>query len=174
LNDQGLNDALKQLNGTLYPNPNPDSEFSNHAYFKFTFTRFKPFEEDIGPAHVATWFPSVYYKLRVYYLELGNFTYVQEEFPPWDPRGWSKTLTPFAEFWNSIGGAIGWFNPFNIFGDYAGLVAFIFTLMVAGFVILILLAIFAPWTIPRIFEGLRSAAKGTRGIYKDLKGRKGK
>lgn len=172
---QGLNQALNSLNGTFRPDPRPDTEFANHAYFKFTLTRFKPFEEvNWMGVHVATWFPSVYFRLRVYYLELGQFTYVEEaeNLPAWDIRVWGKTFTPFQLWWDSFFSALGWWNPFAIFGPWAGLVAFFFTLFVIGIVILILLAIFAPWVLPLIFHGFKQAAKGTRDVYDELKGKK--
>jgi hypothetical protein len=165
LNEVGLSQALQALNGTLAPDPRPDTAFANHAYFKFTFTKFNPKEEyDWLNQHTATWYPSVYYKLRVYYLELGEFVYVEKEqnLPSWDPRVWAKTFTPLQDWWNSFFGALGVLNPFGIFGPWAPFVAFLFTLFVIGIIIIVLLAIFAPWVLPRITGSLGHAI----GSYK--------
>jgi hypothetical protein len=103
------------------------------------------------------WFPSVIYRLRVYYLELGEFIYTQkeEEIPEWEERGWAKIFTPIGEWWDNFFTALGWWNPFNIFGPYAGFAAFLFTLLIVGFIALIIVAIFFPWVIPRLGKVFR-------------------
>lgn len=165
LDSGALSGALSAVNSSVATNPLPDSRFASHAYFKFTFTKFKPKEEtDWFGMPIAYWFPSVIFRLRVYYLELGEFIYVQEqgELPEWQGREWYKMFSPFGDWMQAFFSALGWWNPFNVFGPYSGFVAFLFLLGVLAIVIVVLLAIFAPWVLPRIAKTLGSTRREWR------------
>lgn len=151
-----LNSALGMLNETVALNPYPDTDFASHAYFKFTFSNFQPkAETDWLGQTTALWFPSVIYRLRVYYLELGTFIYTQkqDELPDWEPREWQKMFTPYKEWWDSFFATFGVLNPFGVFGAFAPLAAFLFTFVVIGIILLILLLIFAPSFMVRLVRG---------------------
>jgi hypothetical protein len=151
-----LNATLASTN-TLYP----DTGFQSNAWCRIGFNMFRPAHElNLYPSTLkARWFPCLAIKVRVYYLSLGEFTYVQQksELPPWTWTGWLQVFTPIGQFWNDFFGALGMLNPFNVFGAYAGFVGFLFLLLVIGIIIIALLAIFAPWALKRLTGGLGAA-----------------
>ena len=154
LDTQGINNALNAINSSIAPDPNPDSRFSNHCYFRVTMNMFKPYVETDFWGNKAYWYPSVYFRLRCYFLELGEFIYTQSEsdLPWWDVRSWGKVFGPFTELWAGI---LAGLNPFAIFGPWGGFVAFLFTLGIIAIVIVVLLAIFAPGVLARGSKGLK-------------------
>lgn len=160
LSSSAISNTLEALNSTVAFDPRPDTRFASHTYFKFTFTMFKPKQErDWLNQVTAVWYPSVIYRLRVYYLELGQFIYVQEEedLPPWDPRAWGKIFTPYKDWWDSFFGALGILNPFGVFGPWAPFVAFLFTLFIIGIIIFVLILIFFPSLLARGAHGIGQA-----------------
>jgi hypothetical protein len=173
LDTSGVSSALDTVNASVVSIPNPlapDSRFANNAYFKFTFTKFKVKDElDWLGQLVAVWYPSVYFRLRVYYLELGEFTYVQkgEDLPEWDARGWLRIFAPYGDWAEAFFNALGMLNPFSVFGPYAGLVAFLFILAIVIVVVLALVAVFAPWAFRRLTKAtgqvISTAKEATQG-----------
>jgi Sec-independent protein translocase protein TatA len=53
---------------------------------------------------------------------------------------------------------------------YEPLVWFLFTMGVILLIVFVLLAVFAPWVLPRIFKGVTSAGKAVREVTKKEKG----
>jgi hypothetical protein len=101
--------------------------------------------QDIWPCDVA-----IQYTVRTDVLQAHDFV-LQTGNPPkvtWptDYFGWSQ------DFWTSL---LSGLNPFGFLGAYSPLAWFIVTLIGIAFIILIVLAVFAPWVLPRIFSGLR-------------------
>lgn len=171
MSSSAVSDALAALNSSLSPNPYPDSEFQSHCYFKISFERFAVFQEkDFWGSVTATWFPAIEYRLRVYYLELGEFIYTQEEdeIPPWEPRGWTVIFSPVWYWWEDFFEALNMVNPFRVFGPWAPFVAFLFLLFLIAVGILICVAIFAPHLLAR---GARSVG---RARYEYKAGKAGK
>lgn len=120
--------------------------------------------QDIFPCDVA-----IQYTVRTDILQAHDFV-LQTGNPPkvtWptDYFGWSE------DFWTAL---LNGLNPFGFLGDYSPLAWFIVTLIGIAFIILIVLAVFAPWVLPRIFSGLRQtrdfAFEGT-GRKKRKKGK---
>jgi len=147
------------LNESVAPSLYPDTRFKNAVYFRFTFTDFRPYMVYNLGQLTEVWYPSVSYRIRVYYLELGEFTYIQqkEEIPQWEQRGWTQIFMPAYYFIDSIFKALNILNPFAVFGPFAGLVAFIFLLVIAFIIGIILLAIFFPGAFARLTGALTKA-----------------
>jgi hypothetical protein len=103
--------------------------------------------DDIYPIDVA-----IHYSVRVDVLQTHDFS-LQTGKPPeltWprDYFGWSE------DFWTAL---LAGMNPFAFLGAFSPLAWFMVTLIAIAVVILILLAVFAPWVLPKIFGGLRQA-----------------
>ncbi|MEM3622815.1 MAG: hypothetical protein QXR76_03475 [Candidatus Bathyarchaeia archaeon] len=155
---------FKTLNETLSSELYPDTKFKNHVYFRIAFSDFRPYMEYNWGMLQAVWYPSVYYRIRVYYLSLGEFTYVlqKDEIPQWEERGWTQIFMPAYYLIDEICRTLNILNPFSAFGPYAGIVAFVFLIIIILAIIFVLLAIFAPWV-------LTKTAKATKDVTKTLK-----
>jgi hypothetical protein len=106
-----------------------------------------------GSGHAADIYPvdvAVSYTVRIDVLQSHGFV-LQGGNPP-DPT-WPKDYFGWSEdFWTSL---LNGLNPFGFLGAFSPLAWFIVTLIAIGFILLIVLAVFAPWVLPRIFGGLR-------------------
>jgi len=96
---------------------------------------------------------AIQYKLRVDVLLTHEFTLqtaIKPPAPTWphDYFGWAES------FWTSF---LGGLNPFAFLGPFSPLAWFLVTAVIGLIVILVLIAVFAPWVLPRIFGGLRQA-----------------
>lgn len=104
--------------------------------------------DDIYPIDV-----NVQYTVRVDVLQTHDYTLQGSNKPPaltWphDYFGWAQ------DWWTSF---LGGLDPFAFLGPLEPLAWFIVTMIAIGFIILIFLAVFAPWVLPKIFGGLRQA-----------------
>ena len=156
---------FKTLNSTLTSELYPDTKFQNHVYFRITFTDFRPYMEYNFGMLQAVWYPSVYYRIRVYYLSLGEFTYITEkgELPEWENRTWTKVFMPAYYLIDEICRDLNLLNPFSVFGPYAGFVAFLFLLFIVFIIIIAVLAIFFPGVLARLTGGLGKAKRSFKG-----------
>jgi len=101
----------------------------------------------------------IQYSLRVDVLQTHEFT-LETAYNPPTPVIPTDYFSWAQDFWTSFLRGI---DPFKIFGPLEPFIWFLFTLFVIGVIIFIVLAIFAPWTLPRIFGGVHSSAKALRG-----------
>jgi hypothetical protein len=68
-----------QLDAYLAPNVLPDPRLSETAFFKITLDNFGPYIQPTGllgsMSSVTTWYPAVYYRVRVVYAVYGDYVY---------------------------------------------------------------------------------------------------
>ncbi|MCJ7424725.1 hypothetical protein MUP01_10735 [Candidatus Bathyarchaeota archaeon] len=106
------------------------------------------------------------YTLRIDVLQSHNFTLITAIKPP-EPD-WPSDYFGWAEsFWTNLFAGL---DPFKMFGMYEPLVWFLFTIGAILLIVFVLLAVFAPWVLPRIFKGVTSAGKAVREVTKKEKG----
>jgi len=142
IDDLGLHEGVS-VNETLAGDLRPDSRMRTAAYGRWLLA-------DLGPDTAWSWgsivsqkFPAVNYKLKVYYLAIGKWTFTKEEQEEWEDReadqrryGW---FAKWIWLWDGVAQALGMANPFRMFGPWAGFIAFIaFVLIVFGLVYLVL------------------------------------
>jgi hypothetical protein len=152
------------------PNMSPDVRIES------TVVQFLPIQMGAG-AHV-TFDPylrvdgvypcdvAVQYTVRVDVLQSHGFVLQTAIHPP-EPT-WPEDYFGWAEsFWTSVLAGI---DPFKIFGPLEPFVWFLFTIGVIMLIVFVLLAVFAPWVLPRIFKGVTSAGKAVREVTKKDKG----
>lgn len=101
----------------------------------------------------------IQYSLRVDVLQTHEFT-LETAYKPPTPVVPTDYFSWAQDFWTSFLQGI---DPFKIFGPLEPFVWFLFTLFVVGMIIFIVLAVFAPWTLPRIFGGVRKSANALKG-----------
>jgi hypothetical protein len=164
--DEGNQVAMFEDDGT-FGTPAPtiiwDPSISPDPRIKSTVVQYLPIEMFPGayltrdmlggvnglyPCDVA-----VMYTLRVDVLQQHKFTLetaIKPPAPTWPSDYFSWALS----FWDSVFQSLGLLNPFAIFGSWAPFVAFLFTLFIVGIIVIVLLAIFAPWVLPRIARSL--------------------
>jgi len=85
----------------------------------------------------------IMYTIRVDVLTTHGFILQTAHNPP-GPKPPEDYFEVFYGFWDEFFKALGLANPFRMFGPWASFVAFLFTLLIAGIIILVLIAIFAP------------------------------
>lgn len=148
IDDLGISSGIP-INETLAGEEAPDSRMRSTAYGRFILSDFgiTPYYDALGTL-VGRDYPAVNYKLKVYFLALGKWTFTKDQEEDWDERkaeqerwGW---FASWVWFWDDLAKTLDMMNPFRIFGDYAGIVAFGAILFILGLVTLIVLAIFAP------------------------------
>lgn len=123
-------------------------------------TDFWGFINGIYPCDVA-----VQYTVRVDVLQSHGFV-LQTAINPPDP-GWPEDYFGWAEsFWTSV---LAGLDPFRMFGPLEPFIWFLFTIGVILLIVFVLLAVFAPWVLPRIFKGVTSAGKAVREVTKKEK-----
>lgn len=121
---------IQTLNQSLTGNPTPDTRFKQQVFFPINLVKFGTY---------ASWkllwtdyyYPSVYYKLKVYYLQFGEFVFSVDKSMVED---WEKRESVLVNNQPSIFEAIAkWFSsPLNIFGLWVtGIVAFIIVIIIA-------------------------------------------
>jgi hypothetical protein len=119
---------------------------------------------DISPCDVA-----VTYTLRVDVLQQNKFTLKTAISPP--AASWPSDYFSWAQsFWTSL---LAGLDPFKIFGSLEPFIWFLFTIGVVLLIVFVLLAVFAPWVLPRIFGGIKSARDALKSKPQKSKGRKG-
>lgn len=109
--------------------------------------------DDIYPCDVY-----VMYTLRVDVLTSHGFVLHSAEQPP-DPVPPGDFFAWCESFWDDVFTKLGMANPFNVFGEFSGFVAFLFTLVIGFIILLVLLAIFAPRRFVRLFRSAGQAKK---------------
>lgn len=125
------------VNATFVGNASPDSRLKQAGFFVITLTEF-------GTTDHGFWAnsPVADYKLKVYTIQLGKYTYTNPDFTPWAERKteggsvFSPIANPFAD-WLA--------NPFNV----AGLAGF-FIILILGLAALAFLWFFG---LPRLKRG---------------------
>lgn len=147
------------------PSVTPDSRLLNRSavviYYPMQLEAGAKLSIDIGQT-VQDMYPcdvAVQITFRVDVLMSHQFTLqsaIEPPHPSWpsDFFGWSES------FWTSL---LNGLNPFGFLGPFSPLAWFIVTLVALGFIGMIVLAIFAPWTIPRIFGSARKGYDALRG-----------
>lgn len=108
----------------LTPNALPDPRFAETVYFKIRLAKFGAYVKDEGNHYwsYSTWYPSVYYRLRVVYAVYGEYVYLwtaksAEEvgYTPdtWELRETKKEeyLDPITWFFRAAGAWLS--NPIN-------------------------------------------------------------
>jgi len=108
----------------LTPNALPDPRFAETVYFKIRLAKFGAYVKDEGNHYwsYSTWYPSVYYRLRVVYAIYGEYVYLwtaksAEEvgYTPdtWELRETKKEeyLDPITWFFRAAGAWLS--NPVN-------------------------------------------------------------
>lgn len=147
------------------PNFAPDSRILNQSsvaiFYPFQMEAGAKLDIDIGQT-VQNMYPcdvAIQFTVRVDVLMTHQFTLqsaIQPPNPSWpsDYFGWAES------FWTSL---LNGLNPFGFLGPLSPLAWFIVTLVALGFIGMIVLAIFAPWTLPRIFGGFRKSYDALRG-----------
>jgi hypothetical protein len=112
--------------------------------------------QNIFPCDVA-----IQYTVRTDVLQAHDFV-LQTGNPP-EPT-WPEDYFGWAEdFWISV---LAGLDPFKIFGPLEPFIWFLFTIGVVLLIVFVLLAVFAPWVLPRIFKGVTSAGKAVREVTK--------
>ena len=155
--------------GTSAPTVGWDSSLTPDPRIKSTVVQYFPVEINAGAmlssnpyGQVSSVYPcdvAVQYEVRIDVLQQHEFT-LQTAYKPPEPTWPSDYFSWAQDFWTSFLQGI---DPFKIFGPLEPFVWFLFTLFVIGVIIFIVLAIFAPWALPRIFGGVRESAKALRG-----------
>jgi len=142
--------------GTPAPTVNWDPSVTPDTRIESTVVHYLPAELFPGAKLSRDWlgevnamYPcdvAVMYQLRVDVLQTHEFTLQTGEQVP-EPT-WPKDYFSWAEsFWVAL---LNGLNPFKIFGAFSPFVWFLFTLLVVGIIILVLLAVFAPWVLRRM------------------------
>jgi len=108
----------------------------------------------------------VQYTARIDVLQTHDFV-LQTAYKPPTPFTPSDYFTWAQDFWV---GVLAGLDPFKMFGPLEPFVWFLFTIGVFLLIVFVLLAVFAPWVLPRIFKGVTSAGKAVREVTKKDKG----
>jgi hypothetical protein len=101
----------------------------------------------------------VMYTLRVDVLTTHGFLLHTAQEPP-TPVPPTDYFTWFDDTWDNIFHAIGLANPFSVFGEWSGFVAFLFTLALIFLVVFILLLLLRPGMVVRSATALGKARRG--------------
>lgn len=163
------------MNSSLYTSPNnlsPLKEFQNDWWFRVSLDNFRPNLEKNWMNQVeATDFPSIGFVARLWYLQVGSFTYEQSEAdkPGWTWVGWEQVFGPAHYFWGGVFEALGMLDPFRIFGPFQGLVETLFLIFCLGFVIWVAFQLFGNITGFHVEDYIRDLVRGWKAGTKEAK-----
>jgi len=119
------------------------------------------FVDGLYPCDVA-----VMYTVRVDVLQAHEFVLNTNPNPPEKPD-WPSDYFGWAQsFWT---GVLAGLDPFKMFGPLEPFVWFLFTIGVFLLIVFVLLAVFAPWVLPRIFGGVKKLSSTLKDVGKDVK-----
>ena len=109
---------------------------------------------------------AVMYTVRVDVLQAHEFVLNTNPNPPPKPD-WPSDYFGWAQsFWT---GVLAGLDPFRMFGPLEPFVWFLFTIGVILLIVFVLLAVFAPWVLPRIFGGVKKLSSTMKDVGKDVK-----
>jgi len=146
IDDLGVS-AGSDVNATLAGDPSPDTRITGEAFAKWRLADFGiTTKRDALNTIIEQKFPAVNYKLKVYFLSIGKWTFTKEEKENWDDREADRRLYGWFATWvwmcDSLFTGLGMLNPFRNFGSWGGLAAFLFFYMV--------LRVLAPMVLDRL------------------------
>jgi len=139
IDDLGISLGLP-VDEALEYSPSPDTRITDDpAYARFILSDFGPDTQYLLGNIISQKYPAVNYKVKIYYLTTGTWTYTNMDQDEWERRQAEYELWgPYAKWvwlWDDV---IGNLNPFRVFGDYGGIVALL-TLVAIAFIVLIIL-----------------------------------
>ncbi|GAH03051.1 unnamed protein product, partial [marine sediment metagenome] len=136
LDDLGIKPGL--INATLSAENEiaPDSRMRSTAFTRFVLS-------DFGITTYHGWlgeisgrdFPSVQYKLKVYYLSLGKWTFTKEQAEEWEDREGREERNSIRGWWDNLG-------TFDKIGVAFGLITVFIVLIVIA---LVYTGVFSTW-----------------------------
>jgi len=156
IDDLGLSRG-QDLNMTLSAEHEdaPDSRMRSTAYMRFIL-------EDFGITTYWNWlgqltgrdYPSVRYKLKVYYLSLGRWTFTKDQAEEWEEREGEEER---HEWWNPFAELAEWWANMNPF-DKLAVFGFIGAVM-----IVVLIAVLSATGVLPVIIALIMSRRGNRG-----------